>query len=189
MNGWINEYEMWANTVCSAQLLICFVPHLLGQAEGQGDVFVTHQAHARKHPPSYGFWIPHCSILLSFSLLLFACTERKTKSSLMIMMFNFLHLPAGVSPLSPSSGHVASTLNYGLYEAMQLIPLTFSAFCLHLIPFPHLYLFSQLVKHLEQSFSSPATLSWLKQSLKTLYMTCINRASHTIIFSFFIPLA
>jgi len=53
--------------VCSVQLLICFIPRVLGQAEGQGYVFVTHQAPAaQKHSPSYQFLISYFSFTESF---------------------------------------------------------------------------------------------------------------------------
>lgn len=76
------------------------------------------------------------------------------------------------SPQPPLRGVVASTSGCVLYEAMSLITAgntIFSPFNLHLIPFPHLYLFSQLMKYTEQSFSSPTTLSWLKQFIKNTF--------------------
>lgn len=104
MNEGINEYRIWANKVHSVQLLICFIPCSLRQAEGQGYVFVAHQARAAwKHPISYWFLIPYYLILLSLSLLLFDCTERKNKSALMTMMLPFLHLLTRVAYPSPLS--------------------------------------------------------------------------------------
>lgn len=72
----------------------------------------------------------------------------------------------------PLQGVVASILGCVLYESMPLIIASntiFSLFSLHLIPFPHLYLFSQLMKCTEQSFSSPTTLSWLKQFIENTF--------------------
>ena len=71
----------------------------------------------------------------------------------------------------PLQGVVASTSGCVLYEATLLIVASntiCSLFSLHLIPFPHLYLFFQLMKCTEQSFSSP-TLSWLKQFIENAF--------------------
>lgn len=132
--------------------------------------------HESIHLP-IGFEFPTVSFYWVFAYFSLPALKGKPKAlSLSWCSLFSIFLPGWV-PSAPSPRHVASTPSCWAYEAMRLIPLTtFSAFSLHLILFPHLYLFSQLMKHTEQSFSSPATLSWLKQSLKTLFMTCINQS-------------
>lgn len=143
--------------------------------EGQVYVFVTHQVRAEwKHPPSCWFWIPPYSISPSVSLLLFACIERKTKSSLMTVMFPFLRLFTSVTHLSP--------LSKVWWQALQAVPL----FILQLIPFPHIYLFSWLMKCMEHRLSLPTTLSWLKLFIENTSRPALTRPSHILIFSIFI---
>lgn len=106
MNEWVDkEYKIWENSVLSTAPDL-FYPTFVGPGWGQGGVFVTHQVMWHESSMGFefhGFWIPHCFILLSFSLLLFACTEEN-QSSLMVMMFPFLHPPESPQPLSKALG-------------------------------------------------------------------------------------